>query len=259
MKVFKMFQMEHKTSIVTGGSRGLGKAMAEALAEAGSNIVIADIDIETAEKTADAIANNYQVKTLAIKVDVTNETDVSRLIEEVTKRFPTIDVLINNAGIALLKNTEKVSMEEWKKVLDVNLNGVFLMSKAVGNIMIKQQSGSIINIASMSGMIINTPQSQAAYNASKAAVAALTKSLASEWVEHYIRVNAIAPGYMKTEITRPYFEEDGDMVRRWMNFTPMNRPGEPDELKGAALYLASEASSYTTGSVLVVDGGYTIW
>jgi NAD(P)-dependent dehydrogenase (short-subunit alcohol dehydrogenase family) len=133
------------------------------------------------------------------------------------------------------------------------------MSQAVGRIMIKQNRGSIINISSMSGIIVNTPQCQCAYNTSKAGVIMLTKSLAAEWAQYNIRVNAIAPGYMKTELTRPYFEGDSEMVKRWMDLSPMKRPGNPCELAGAALYLASSASSFVTGSVMTVDGGYTVW
>ena len=179
------------------------------------------------------------------------------MVSKVLNHFGKIDVLFNNAGITHHEKLEDILFEDWYKVININLNGVFLVSKAVGRVMIEQQKGSIINISSMSGLIANTPQSQSSYNTSKAGVIMLTKSLAMEWAQHNIRVNTIAPGYMKTELTKPYFEENGDMVKTWMNLTPMARPGTPDELGGLALYLASDASSFVTGSVYTVDGGYT--
>lgn len=153
--------------------------------------------------------------------------------------------------------TLKICRMNVGKTMDVNLNSMVLVTNAVGEVFRKQQSGVIVNTSSMSGVIVNTPQPQAAYNTSKAAVIMLTKSLANEWAKHNIRVNTIAPGYMKTELTKDYFAKGGDMIDTWMNMTPMNRPGVPEELQGAALYLASDASSFVTGSVITVDGGYT--
>ncbi|KKI89274.1 short-chain dehydrogenase [Bacillus sp. SA1-12] len=257
MNVLDKFSLKNNVSIVTGGAMGLGKAMAEALAQAGSNIVIADLNLEEAQKTADEIKRKEGIEAITIGVDVTNETQVNTMVSEVMNHFGKIDAVINNAGITCLEKAEDMAFEDWKRVMNVNVNGVFLVSKAVGNIMIKQQKGSIINISSMSGIIANTPQGQSSYNTSKAGVIMLTKSLAMEWAKYHIRVNTIAPGYMKTELTKPFFEENGDMVKTWMSLTPMGRPGTPDELGGIALYLASEASSFVTGSVFSVDGGYT--
>ncbi|MDC7783179.1 SDR family NAD(P)-dependent oxidoreductase [Priestia megaterium] len=257
MKILDKFNLKNQVSIITGGAMGLGKAMAQALSQAGSNIVIADLNITEAQKTADEFKHSEGIEAIAIKMDVTKEDEVNNMVSKVLNHFGKIDVLFNNAGITHHEKLEDILFEDWYKVININLNGVFLVSKAVGRVMIEQQKGSIINISSMSGLIANTPQSQSSYNTSKAGVIMLTKSLAMEWAQHNIRVNTIAPGYMKTELTKPYFEENGDMVKTWMNLTPMARPGTPDELGGLALYLASDASSFVTGSVYTVDGGYT--
>lgn len=256
MKIMEKYDLTNKVSIVTGAAAGLGKAMAEALAQAGSHIVIADIDKEKAQATAKQLSDQEGVETLAIQTDVTEETQVQHMVNQVLDRFGSIDVLINNAGIVLNEKAEDTSFADWQKVININLNGVFIVSQIVGRQMIEQQRGSIINISSMSGLVVNTPQCQASYNASKAGVIMLTKSLAMEWARHNIRVNTIAPGYMKTELTKKFFDQGG-MTDTWMEMTPMGRPGNPEELGGIALYLASEASSFATGSVFTIDGGYT--
>ncbi|SUM34700.1 oxidoreductase [Staphylococcus gallinarum] len=194
---------------------------------------------------------------MACKVDVTNVEDVDKMVQDVVNHFGHIDILFNNAGINEHVKFEDMPYERWVKNMDVNINSMVLVLQAVGKVMIKQQKGSIINTSSMSGIIVNTPQPQAAYNTSKGAVIMFTKSLASEWAQHGIRVNTIAPGYMKTELTKDYFAQGGDMIDTWMKFTPLGRPGVPEELQGAAVYLASDASSFVTGSVLTIDGGYT--
>ena len=258
MSIFDKFSMRGKNAIVTGGAMGLGKAMAKALAQAGANIAIADIDMDASYKTAEEF-RALGVQCVVVKCDVTNPQQVEDMVQTVATLFGKIDVLLNNAGIALHHPAETLAFEQWRKIMAVNLDGAFLVAQAVGKRMIAQKSGSIINTASMSGIVANTPQPQAAYNASKAGVIMLTKSLAGEWAQHGVRVNAIAPGYMKTELTKPFFEQGGDMIDTWMAFSPMRRPGTPDELEGIALYLASEASTFTTGGVFVIDGGYTAW
>jgi len=259
MGTLEKFSLKGYCSVVTGAAIGLGRAMSLALAEAGSNIVIADINLENAEKTAEEIRQKG-VQAIAVKCDVTNADDCKHAAEEAVNAFGRIDVLINNAGICQHVNAEDMKYEDWLRVMNINLNGVFLMSQAVGRIMIKQQKGSIINISSMSGMIVNQPQGQCSYNASKAGVIGLTKSLAAEWVKHNIRVNTIAPGYMMTELLQVLIDNgDQKMIKAWWDATPMGRPGKPDELGGIAVYLASEASSFATGSVFTIDGGYTVW
>jgi NAD(P)-dependent dehydrogenase (short-subunit alcohol dehydrogenase family) len=252
----KLFSLEGKTALITGGARGLGKAMAEALAQVGANIVIADMEAASAEKAADELAT-FGTKTLGLEVDVTNEAQVHKAIDRVVSDFKELNIVINNAGICQKIKVENQSLEDWKKTMDVNVNGVFLISKYAGKQMKAQGGGSIINIASMSSFIANT-EAQCAYNASKAAVAMMTKCMASEWVNDNIRVNAIAPGYMKTDMTKPIFAPGGELAHV-LDMVPMNRLGEPHELGGLAIYLASEASSFVTGSSFIVDGGYTIW
>ncbi|XID93487.1 SDR family NAD(P)-dependent oxidoreductase [Paenibacillaceae bacterium WGS1546] len=257
MKVSDKFRLDGRVSIVTGGAVGLGKAMAQGLAQAGSHLVIADLNLEAAERTA-AELRLEGVDAIAVRTDVTDPDRVRGMVDASLERFGRIDALINNAGITVHVPIEEMRLEDWQNVMNVNLTSVFLVSREVGKAMIARGGGAIVNISSMSGLVSNVPQHQAAYNTSKAGVVMLTKSMASEWARYNIRVNAIAPGYMKTEMTAPYFEENGAMVKEWMSMTPLSRPGTPDELQGIAVYLASDASSYATGGVFVVDGGYTI-
>jgi len=251
------FDLKGRISIVTGAARGLGSYMATALAEAGSNIVIADIDYDQAKITAEKI-RHLGVETLALKADITDEGEVEKMVKIVLQRFSGIDVLINNAGICKHIDSELMDYSDWKRIIDINLNGTYLVSKYVGGQMIKKKAGSIINISSMSGIIVNTPQKQAAYNASKAGVIMLTKSLAAEWAVYNIRVNTIAPGYMNIGVAEEFFRQKTDMAKKWVSLTPMKRPGEPQELGCIAIYLGSGASSYVTGAVFSIDGGYTI-
>ena len=242
---------------MTGGARGLGKAMAQSLAQVGSDIVIADLDLETAQQTADSLASEGS-RTLAVRVDVTDPADVDKMTEEILSKLGRIDVLFNNAGISQWVNIEEMSLEDWRRMMSVNLDSVFIVSKAVGKVMIKQGKGSIVNTSSMSGVVVNTPQCQAAYNVSKAGVIMLTKSLAVEWAKHNIRVNTIAPGYMETEMVGQFKAQHQDKIDFWTSLTPMSRMGKPHELGPLAVYLASDASSYMTGAVCLIDGGYTI-
>ena len=255
--ILEQFKLDGKVAIVTGGAMGLGKAMATALAQAGANIVIADINEAVANDTAQEIRETESVEAIALKVDVTNPDAVNQMVEEVTKQFNKIDILVNNAGMTINAKAEEMSFEDWNKVINLNLNGIFLVAQSVGRVMIKQGYGSIINTSSMSGLIANKPQEQCSYNASKAGVIMLTKSLAMEWSKYNIKVNTIAPGYMKTELTKPFFDQGGAMIEDWMGFTPMGRPGTPHELGGIVVYLASDASSFAQGSVFTIDGGYT--
>jgi NAD(P)-dependent dehydrogenase (short-subunit alcohol dehydrogenase family) len=257
MSILEQFSLKDKVSIMTGGARGLGKAMAQSLAQAGSHVVIVDLDLETAKGTAELLALEG-VGTAALSTDVTNPKEVDMMVDEIMKKFGRIDVLFNNAGIAQWVNAEEMSLEDWRRIMNVNLDSAFIMSKAVGRIMIQQRKGSIVNTSSMSGVIVNTPQCQAAYNVSKAGVIMLTKSLAFEWAKHNIRVNTIAPGYMETEMIDQFRVQHKDKIDLWTSLTPMNRMGRPHELGGLAVYLASDASSYVTGAVCIIDGGYSI-
>jgi NAD(P)-dependent dehydrogenase (short-subunit alcohol dehydrogenase family) len=180
------------------------------------------------------------------------------MVDRALTEFRKIDFLMNNAGIVKWGEAQDVAEADWRQVIDVNLNGLFFCCQIVGRHMIARRSGRIINIASMSGLIVNRPQAQASYNASKAAVIHLTKSLAAEWVQYGVRVNAIAPGYMGTAMAKPFFD-DPEYGGVWMRDIPMKRPGDPEELGPVAVFLASKASSYVTGTTIVVDGGFTVW
>ena len=257
MNILEQFSLRNKVTIVTGAARGLGKAMAQSLAQAGSDIVIADLDLDAAKQTANFLASEGG-RTLAVRVDVTDPADVDKMTDEILSKLGRIDVLFNNAGITQWVNIEEMSLEDWRRMMSVNLDSVFIVSKAVGKIMMKQGKGAIVNTSSMSGVVVNTPQCQAAYNVSKAAVIMLTKSLAFEWAKHNIRVNTIAPGYMETEMVEQFRTQHKDKIDVWTSLTPLNRMGKPHELGALAVYLASDASSYMTGAVCLIDGGYSI-
>ncbi|MBQ9273803.1 MAG: SDR family oxidoreductase [Succinivibrio sp.] len=255
--IIDKFRLTGKTAFVTGGARGIGKAVAEGFAQAGANIVIADLDDAEAGKTASQIASDYKVKTLAVKTNVTDPQSVNALIEAIDKEFGTLNVAFCNAGICINAPAVDMTFEQWSKVININLTGVFLTAQAAGRYMIKKGiKGSIINTASMSAHIVNVPQPQCAYNASKAGVIQLTKSLAIEWAEKGIRVNSISPGYIGTELVKasPTLIP---LIEKWNAMAPLHRLGEPTELQTVTLYLASDASSFTTGSDVLVDGAFT--
>jgi NAD(P)-dependent dehydrogenase (short-subunit alcohol dehydrogenase family) len=255
MSVLDTFSLSGQVSVVTGGNRGIGRALATALAEAGSDVVLL---VRDREGTATAIAEleALGVSALAVTADVTEPRQVQRAVDEVLSRLGQVDVLVNNAGTCIHRPALEVTEEEWRFVMDVNVDGVWNCSQAFGRHMVAQRRGVIVNIGSISGQIVNRPQWQPAYNASKAAVHQLTKSLAAEWAPHGVRVNALAPGYIKTEmapVDEPQFRQ------HWIEDAPMRRYAVPAELGPSVVFLASEASSFMTGSVLVVDGGYTIF
>jgi NAD(P)-dependent dehydrogenase (short-subunit alcohol dehydrogenase family) len=251
-----IFDLEGKNALVTGGGRGLGKAMALGLAKYGANVAIVDIDLSAAEDAATELAG-LGVETLALRGDVTSEADAERTVEAVVEKWGSLDILLNNAGIAILGAAEEMPLADFKRVYEIDVFGIFIFSAAAFRPMSEQKRGSIINMASMAGLVPLYPQKHANYNSAKAAVVMLTKSLALEWVDHGIRVNAIAPGYMITPPVLDLQREDPDRWNQWMSRVPMGRAGQPPELQGAAVFLASDASSYVTGSILTVDGGYT--
>lgn len=247
-----MFGLKGKTAVVTGAGRGIGQVIAVGLAKAGAEIVI--ISRSGAEETVKMITEAGG-KAYDLRADVTNEEEVNNSVAEIIKRSGEIDILFNNAGVCIHKGTLEATVEEWRSVIDINLTGEYIMARAVGKTMIEKGiKGSIVNMASMSGTIVNIPQWQASYNASKAGVIHLTKSLAAEWIGYGIRVNSLSPGYISTPMSADVPQELKDA---WEPLMPMHRMGTPEELIPAILYLVSPASGYTTGTDLIVDGGYT--
>lgn len=255
MSVLDSFSLTGKTAVVTGATRGLGRAFARALAEAGANIVVVGRDAVAAAEVEAEIAS-LGVGATTVLADVTSRADVERMLSQTVTAFGRADVLINNAGACIHKPAVEVTDADWRAVMDVNLDAVWVTSQVFGRHMIEKGGGSIVNVGSMSAWIVNRPQWQPAYNASKAAVHHLTRSLAAEWAPANVRVNAIAPGYMRTDmspIDEPQFQ------RYWIEDTPQRRAGEPHELGPAVVFLASGASSFMTGSVLTIDGGYSVF
>lgn len=256
MGIIEKMRLDGKAIFVTGGARGIGKSVATAFAEAGANLAIVDIDIDEAKKTAKEMADCCGVKTIAIKTDVTDCGQVDSMVAEVVDTFGRLDVAFCNAGICVNEPAEEMRFEAWKKVIDINLTGVFLTNQAAGRVMLQNGGGSIINTASMSAHIVNVPQPQCAYNASKAGVIQLTKSLAVEWAKKNVRVNSISPGYIATELisNAPHLVP---LIEQWNAMSPLGRLGKPEELQSICVYLAGDASSFTTGSDFIVDGAFT--
>lgn len=251
MYMDELFGINGKVALVTGGGRGIGRVVAEGLAKAGAEVVI--IALSEASETVDAITRAGG-KAYSLTADVTDEKRIDECMKDILVRSGRIDIVFNNAGICIHKSTLDATIEEWRTVIDVNLTGEYIVARAAGRIMIERGiRGSIINMASMSGTIVNIPQWQASYNASKAGVIHMTKSLAIEWAPYGIRVNSLSPGYIATPMS---VDTPQELKDAWIPLMPLHRMGRPEELIGAVLYLAGDASTYTTGSDLIVDGGY---
>ncbi|TAL88760.1 MAG: SDR family oxidoreductase [Rhodanobacter sp.] len=253
-----MYKLDGRVALVTGGGQGIGLAIVEALAEAGARVVIADYDEAVAQQGL-ATLRAKGLDAEVVLMDVTDSARVEQVAAEMIARHGKVDILVNNAGIARSQTpAETVTDEHWLNVIDVNLNGTFWCCRAFGKHMLERGDGAIVNVGSMSGFIVNKPQAQAYYNASKAAVHHLTKSLAAEWGARGVRVNAVAPTYIATPLNA-FVKEDPQMYDAWINGTPMARLGEVEEVASVALFLASRASSLLTGSIVLADGGYTCW
>ncbi|MFD1848757.1 SDR family oxidoreductase [Oceanobacillus bengalensis] len=254
MHVKELFDITGKTAIITGGGRGLGEVISEGFAEAGANIVVCSRKEENCKEVSEKLKKQYDVKTLAIKCDVTNPEDIKNVVNKTVEAFGRIDILVNNSGATWGAPVDEMPIEAFQKVMNVNVLGTFLMSQAVGKVMTKQKSGKIINIASVAGLKGSNPKYMDAigYNSSKGAIITFTKDLAVKWGERGIYVNAIAPGFFPTKMTKVLLERGGESMT---SRTPIQRFGSADDLKGVALLLASNASNYITGETIVVDGG----
>jgi len=259
--IMDLFKLDGKKALVTGASGGIGHAVAVGLAQAGADVIVHyNRNAKAAAEVVEEI-KSYGRDSFAIQADISDYDAVQKMAQEVEAKWGRVDILFNNAGMGLTVNPEDSTKEEWLRVIDVNLNGVFYVAQAFGRLMIKNGGGSIINTGSISANIINRPE-EVSYSASKAGVHLMTKGLAACWAKHNVRVNAIAPGYINTEMgtLSESVLADPDYAERYMyDWTPQRRGADPDELAGLVIYMASEASSFMTGSCVVIDGGYTIY
>jgi galactitol 2-dehydrogenase (L-tagatose-forming) len=251
------FDLTGSVAVISGGSRGIGFEVAVALGSCGATVVLLSRDpnaLNTAVKRLVATG----IDATCAAVDVTDAIAVTKIADAIAAQHGKVDTLVNSAGIARLGSAVDTPDDEWRAVMDVNVNGLFWCCRAFGRHMIARQTGSIINLGSMSGLIVNRPQTAASYMASKGAVHMLTKALAAEWAKSGVRVNAVAPGYVATDMTLK-MRDRPELFNTWLDLTPMGRLAEPSEVASAVVYLASPASSFITGAILPIDGGYTAW
>ncbi len=252
LSTLPIFSLDGRVAVVTGGSRGIGFEIARAMRDSGAHLVLADRLRDEGHAAAETLGAEF------VETDVTRSESVRALADGVAARHGHVDILANIAGIAHNVPAEDITDEDWRRVMSVNLDGVFFCCREFGRHMLARGKGVVVNMASMSGLVSNHPQPQSAYNASKAGVILLTKSLAGEWAGRGVRVNSVAPGYVGTPMTKLGLETP-EWKRVWLSETPMGRLAEPAEIAPLAVFLASDASSYMTGSTVVIDGGYTSW
>lgn len=253
MHVKELFDLTGKVAIVTGGGRGLGQQIAEGFAEAGANVVVCSRRLDACAEVSEGL-KKLGVNSIALKCDVTDPDDVQNVVDQTVETFGRIDILVNNSGVSWGAPVEEMPLEAWQKVMNTNVTGTFLMSQAVGRVMLNQKSGKIINIASVAGIKGTNPNYMNAigYNTSKGAVITFTKDLAVKWGPKGIHVNAIAPGFFPTKMSKPLIESGREAI---LEGTPLRKFGSDTDLKGVALFLAAPASDYVTGDIIVVDGG----
>ena len=253
------YDLKGRVAVVTGAGQGIGFCCAQALGEAGAKVIVAELMAERVAAAVDRL-KGLGLDASGVQLDVTRSAQVDEVAAEVAKQHGPAHILVNNAGVAQSDvRAEDTDDAHWRFHMDVNLDGVFWCCRAFGRQMLAAGRGSVVNIGSMSGEIVNKPQPQAFYNASKAAVHHLTRSLACEWATRGVRVNAVAPTYIETPLTRFGIEECPDMYRTWLEMTPMGRVGQPEEIASVVLFLASDAASLLTGSIVLADAGYTCW
>jgi NAD(P)-dependent dehydrogenase (short-subunit alcohol dehydrogenase family) len=258
--ILERFRLDGRVALVTGGAQGIGRAFAHALGEAGAAVAVVDLRLDLAETAAHELAAK-QIDAIAIQTDVTQPDQVQAMVDAVVAKWGRLTIGVNNAGIGKWADAEEMAYEDWLRIIDLNLTSVFTCAQVEGRVMLAAGYGKIINTASMSGHIVNTPQNQSAYNTSKAGVIHLTRSLATEWAQRGVRVNSISPGYTRTKLVEDLLATPvgQTILPAWMALVPMARMAEVTDLQGAVVYLASAASDYMTGHDMVIDGGYCAW
>ena len=258
--ILERFRLDGRVALVTGGGSGIGRGFAHALGEAGARVAVVDIDATAAETVAQELADKG-IDALALTNDVTRPDQAQDMVDRVVGHWGGLTIGVNNAGVAGWFDAETMPAEDWRRIMALNLDGVFYCTQAEGRTMLAAGYGKIVNTASLSAHIVNHPQHQVAYNASKAGVLHLTRSLAAEWATRGVRVNSISPGYTRTALVDRFIQEPvgAEKYPVWMDRTPMGRMGEVGDLVGAIVYLASEVSDFMTGHDMVIDGGYLTW
>lgn len=258
--IIDRFRIDGRVSLVTGGGAGIGRGFCHALGQAGAKVAVVDLDTTAADAVAHELTETG-AEAISLTVDVTQPDQVQKMVEDVVSHWGSLTIGVNNAGIAGWFDAETMPTEEWRKIMAVNLDAVFYCAQAEARAMLEAGYGKIINTASMSAHISNRPQHQAAYNASKAGVLHLTRTLAAEWAARGVRVNSISPGYTRTALVEQFINEPigAEKYPHWMALTPMGRMAEVADLVGALVYLASEVSDFMTGNDMIIDGGYCAW